>query len=435
MPPAWVTSTLLAALLGGLVVAAPTQARADDPPADAGIPDRAFEEGAPQPVWLEWTAPEDDERVEGPVGWVEVRGWAGVGNRVRHDVVIVIDVSGSTAVASGVDVDGDGTLGKRRRRLDPLRSYNPRHYSSDLDDTVLSAELVATRRLVSLLDPDRTRIGLVAFASGARILAPLGSDMERIDAVLRDLEGSFGSGSTNLAEAIARATEALQAGEISHERRRKTILVLSDGFPTVPGTPRLAAERALEEASAAVDLGVRLNTFALGLETAGTEDVYAVVARVSGGAYRRLDRPGEIIHELPRVDLADVAGVEIDNLTTGTTGRAVRVRPDGSFDGFLRLADGDNRIRVNARSDAGSERSDHRVVVFDEREPRDADEAAAFDERIRILKRTLAHRRVETELVNEIEAARAQRRALVIGVEDRDTAVSAGDDAPEGARQ
>jgi len=74
-------------------------------------------------------------------------------------------------------------------------------------------------------------------------------------------------------------------------------------------------------------------------------------------------------------------------------------------------------------------------VVFDEREPRDADEAAAFDERIRILKRTLAHRRVETELVNEIEAARAQRRALVIGVEDRDTAVSAGDDAPEGARQ
>lgn len=368
----------------------------------------------PQQVWLEWGRPEDGARVAGPVGWVEVRGWAGVGNPVQHDVAIVVDVSGSTAIASGTDVDGDGKLGRKRRHIEAWRTFNPRHYSSDPGDTVLAAELLATRRLVELLDPDRTRIGLVAFSGGARILAPLGSEPARIDGVLTDLEEAFGSGATNLAAAIGRAAEVLLAGDASGAERQKHLLILSDGWPTAPGSAVLAAQSALEAAQEAADAGIRIHTFALGLGDIGEDDVYAKVAALTGGHYRRLDEPGAIVNELPRVDLAEVAAVEIENATSGTEGRAVRVRPDGSFDGFLLLAPGENRVRVTARGDAGGVRTDERRVRFEARAPRDAEESAAFQRRMAELRATLERRRIETELVAEIEAARRQTRELEV---------------------
>ena len=233
-------------------------------------------EGARQ-IWLEWKTPQPEQRVAGPVGWIPVEGWAGVGDPIEHDVVIVIDVSGSTAIASGVDVDEDGTLGRQRRRRENWRNFNPRFLSSDPGDTVLAAELVATRRLVELLDPDRTRIGIVAFADGARILAPLGSDRGRIETVLHDLEEGFGSGATDMGRAIARGTEALLAGQTpageapGARARRMTLLVLSDGWPTAPVSPELAARAALDAAGAAAQSGIRIEAFGLGLESAGDQ--------------------------------------------------------------------------------------------------------------------------------------------------------------------
>ena len=65
-----------------------------------------------EPVWAELDAPRQGQVVREPVGLVEVRGWAGTGQRGSHDVVIVLDRTASTFEPAGVDVDGDGTIGR-----------------------------------------------------------------------------------------------------------------------------------------------------------------------------------------------------------------------------------------------------------------------------------------------------------------------------------
>jgi hypothetical protein len=168
----------------------------------------AADGGAPEePVWMEVDVPADGAEHVGPLAWLEVRGWAGVNRSGEHDVVVLVDVSGSTAYASGIDVDEDGKLGRASRRREAWRSFNPRYLSSDADDTVLAAELVATRRLVELLDPGRVRVGLISFHGRARLDALLGSRPERLAAALQRLDGSFGSGMTDMADALRLAVD------------------------------------------------------------------------------------------------------------------------------------------------------------------------------------------------------------------------------------
>lgn len=386
------------------------RAQAEDGPAPSEAdlePARSAEPTAEQQVWLELGAPEEGERREGRMEWVEVKGWAGVGTPVQHDLAMLVDVSGSTMWASGSDVDGDGKIGKKRRRIDRHRSFNPAHYSSDTGDTILAAELLATRKLVELLDPDRSRIGLISFSSGARVHAQVGTGAAGMAEALEELEQNFGSGMTNMAMAMEVAIESLRRA--GGEGRQKTMLILSDGYPTAPGSGREPAEAALLQAERARAFGVRIYTFGLGLEEADEDDIYARMASVTGGEYRRLDSPGEVVHELPRINLANVASVELQNLSTGVAGKAVRVFPDGSFDGFVKLAAGDNRIRVTARGDAGGASSVERIVFFDPREPRDAAEAKAFDAEIAVLKAKLDVRAIETQLATEAQAGRASR--------------------------
>jgi hypothetical protein len=294
---------------------------------------------------------------------------------------------------------------------------SPDLISSDRGDSVLAAELAASRRLVEVLDEGRTRIGIVSFSDGASILAPLGSDRAGIEAALKQLDEAFGSRGTDMGRAISRGAEALLAGQTpGGPPRRKTLLVLSDGWPTAPASPQLAAQTALEAASQAAESGIRIQAFGLGLQSAGGKetDVYAQIASRTGGRYRPLAKPALVIDELPKIDLADVAGVELANATTGAAGRAVRSRPDGSFDGFVLLAPGENKLRVTVRDDSGVSRSDERTVFFDERSPRSPEEAAAFDAKLRALRDTLEQRRLEAALAAEIEAARNQRRELEV---------------------
>lgn len=400
------------------VAAAPERERAADVWPDLR-PD--LEPVRPHPVirqqmWLELGAPDDDARLAGRIGWLEVRGWAGAGDPVQHDVVLLVDTSGSTAYASGVDVDGDGKLGRRSRSLDRWRSFNARKLSSDPDDSVLAAELVALRRLVELLDPERTRIGIVSFSGNARLEAPVGSEVGRVGETLERLDGMFGWGGTNLTHALALATAALEAAraEVLGDRRQ-SILILSDGYPTTP-------QSAFEGAVAAAADGVRIYTFALGEGELGADDVYVAIADVSGGSHARVQKPGEIIHELPRLNLANVAGIEIANASSGERGRAVRVFADGTFDGFVPLVPGRNEIRITARGDRGGLLEERRTVHFERREPRDAAEARRFEEREAAMRAALRARTVETELAVELGAARGpdreRARSLEVEVEE-----------------
>lgn len=371
---------------------------------------RAGDGSADQSVWVDLEQPAPGTRISSDIGWIEVEGWAGAGSAVEHDVVLVLDVSGSTAYASGVDVDDDGKLGRKRKRIDPQRSFNPRHYSSDPGDTVLAAELVATRRLLSRLDLERTRVGIVVFSSGADLVAPLGSDRDALDAVLRELDQGFGSGSTNLAGATRRARETLMLPTVSGKGRERSIVILSDGYPTSPGSEKLAASEAREAARQSASQGVRIFAFALGLEEIKADDVFAEMAALTGGEYIHLDVPGDIIHELPRINLSSVESIEIVNVTTGEPARAPRLFPDGTFDAFLELAPGDNRIRVEARGHAGGVRSVERSVFLDQREPLGDDEAREFAERDDRLRRELVRRSKEAALALEAARAREQQR-------------------------
>jgi hypothetical protein len=389
-----------------------------DAPARAAIPQE-------HQVWLELTFPSEGAVAAGAVDWVEVAGWAGSRETVAYDIAVVVDVSGSTVYASGVDVDQNGKLGKARRRRDNWRSFNPRHFCSDPGDTILAAELLATKRLVDLLDPNRSRIGLLSFADRGQLHAAVGSNREVFSEVLRALEMRFGSGWTNLAHATRLATETLLlASEGESDPPLRVILILSDGYPTFPGSKKKAAEAALEAAREAAALDVRIYTFALGLGEIREEDVFAKMAIVTGGEHVRVDKPGEIVQELPLINLAQVADVAIQNISADERGRATRILPDGSFDGFVKLQPGENRIRVTARAEGGAERSVERSLWFELREPRDEREAEAFAREREKLLGNLRVRTVEAELARDIRlkrrAQQAQSRKIEVSVDASD---------------
>ncbi|MGH0030139.1 MAG: vWA domain-containing protein [Myxococcota bacterium] len=358
-------------------------------------------------LWLEVEKPAAEPTPVVRTGWVEVAGYAGSRENGRFDVVIVLDVSGSTQYASGADVDGDGVVGERRRRIEPWRVFDPDDYCSDPGDTVLDAELVATRRLVERLDPHRTRIGLVAFSDLPRPRAPLGSSRELLDLVLDDLSGAFGAGPTNLAEATRLAVRMLrETGEDPARAPEPVVLILSDGYPTHPVSEERAAAEALAAADEAALAGVRVTSLTLGLDEPRDPDVFAQMARRTGGEHLRVVSPGDVVQALPTIDLARVAGLEIVNATSGERARATRVRPDGHYDAWVRLRPGENRLVVTARGHGGATRRAERVVVYDDGAPPDPAELARIQKAIEL-------RTLEIELEREVREAR-QRRVLTI---------------------
>jgi Mg-chelatase subunit ChlD len=360
-------------------------------------------------VWIDVEG-RDGRTVDVP--WLEVKGLAGAASGRAYDVVIVLDVSGSTQYASGADVNENGIVGVRKGPIRPWKVLPPNHYSSDPGDTVLDAERVATHRLIERLDPNYTRVALVAFSDLARMRAPLGSSRDLLGRVLDDLDGAFGAGPTNLARATRVATRILmEAAPRGGRATEKRILLLSDGEPTHPAPAKRAAAEALVAAREAQEAGIRLTTFALGADAPSGPDVFAEMAALTGGDHVRLSQPGDLVHLLPRVDLASVARVDVTNLSTGTAARAQRMRPDGRFDAFVKLEPGVNRLRFAAHGSAGGEARAEQTVVYD---PSNTDPGSLSD-----VQRALQQRTLELSLEREMRAAR-QKRALELHGEARE---------------
>ena len=199
--------------------------------------------------------------------------------------------------------------------------------------------------------------------------------------------------------------------------RDATILLLSDGAPTRPVYGSRAQQASIEAAQDAALAGVRVYTFAIGSEAEAALDVYRAMAATSGGRFERIERPADAIARLRRVDLADLAELRIENLTSGQPGRALRTFPDGSFDAFVPLERGRNQLRVTAVSADGSRAALERVVTY-RPEVEGGPEAAALAAQQRALLDELRRRTREMELWAEVEKGRAvQLRELEIGVE------------------
>jgi hypothetical protein len=355
---------------------------------------------------------------------IEVRGQAAARELSAHDLVLVLDVSDSSLLPSGWDVDGDGAAGTTSAALLAALDAKPdvppvvleRLRGADFDDSVLAAELAAARALVDRLD-GRYRVGIVVFSDRARVVAPLGASRDALEAAFTSIESDFHRElrGTNFGDAIAAAQLLLQpeaTGGASEPPagRDQSILLLSDGDPTLPPFGDRARQHALFAANAAAAGGVRIFPFELARAAKG-RGVLEEIAERSGGRFERLDRPGDAIARLRRTDLAGLDELRIANATTGRSVRALRTFPDGGFDGFVELAPGANRITFEARTSNGAVSRAERTVV--RRADGSRDEAAD-----RALLDELRRRTVETELWTRIEQQRrAPRREMELRVE------------------
>ena len=383
-------------------------------------------------AWLVVDAPAP-HRAQVDSSWLGVKGHGGTRRGSGHDVVIALDLSESTLEDTGVDLDGDGPAGRSDPELlawlenqlddDDL----PRRFRrQDFEDTVLAAELAAAAALVARLDPARFRVGLVVFSDDARVAAPMDAPREELAAALGALGRDFhhALGGTNFAAAVRRAHALLRPADpqAPPDDRLRSIVFLSDGAPTRPVRGNRAERYALDAAQAAGRDGVRLYAFAIGPEAEDAIDVMERMAGWTSGRLEQVSQPASIVARLRRLDLADLADVEVANATTGQPARALRVFPDGSFDGFVPLAPGRNRLRFEARADDGSRHVVERVVTY--RPASDAgvgtpDVAAAPAELMERLRDRTAEVEAWAELERERRDGPRQRRELEVAPERR----------------
>ncbi len=398
------------ALVVGLL-AGPLPARADAP-------------------WLELDAPrEPTSTVEGAL--IEIRGHGGERRGTGHDLVIAIDVSESTLADAGIDLDGDGPLGRTDpAMLDWLSGQEAgerlvrRFTTQDFEDTVLAAELMAAGALVDRLDPDRFRVALVAFAEDARVLAPLGAPRAQLAEAIGDLRQGFHleRKGTNFSAAVSRSHALLLPPPNVIDGRLRSIVFLTDGAPTRPVKGDRAERYALRSAMEAGIDGIRLFAFAIGPEAEAGLSVMEQMASWTSGRLESVSRPGRIVDRLRRLDLVGLAQMTVRNQTTGHDARALRTFPDGSFDGFVELAPGRNLLHFAARAEDGSLHALERVVHY--RAPAVAagprNEGSADDEGDPLLEE-LRRRTAELEAWADAEARRdragGQRRELELEVE------------------
>lgn len=347
---------------------------------------------------------------------VEVRGRAAPGGAAAHDLVIVLDASDSALLPSGWDVDGDGPDGRtepaRAARFAAQPELAARMREADLDDSVLMAEIAAARALLGRLDLGRDRVALVVFSDDAAIVAPLGRPRPVLDAALDELADhperwlrgtNFGAAIAEAQRALGDTVESLsQAGDTNKASgRRRSILFLSDGEPTLPAGRDMPRQHALWSAHAAAAAGIRIHAFALGDEASPGLDVFAELAAVSGGHFERLTEAGDAIARLPQTDLVGLDALRVVNATTGRAARALRTFPDGRFDGFVELAPGPNRLRVEAVASDGARATAERTIRRTAGTPDPQRLEALLDE--------LRRRTLEVELRAEMERTRRVR--------------------------
>jgi len=398
----------------------------------AGLVAAAARAEPPDPTFIQIVQPAEGELVRSLVPLVELVGAAGTGPRIRDNVVVALDISQSTFKPSGVDVDADGIVGTLRFKESTIDSGRMDgsylKWTSDYDDTVIEAALEAARVLLHNLDPATARAALITFRGEGKVAAPLGSPAEAL-AALEGMPPRMEATGTNLEDAVLDALKLLEPAEeqAAAERNvRRTVLVLSDGEPTVSNALRTRTEdrsvesrrarrAALRAARRALEQGVRIDGYAFGAERTELK-AFREVVEASGGFFYPVGLPGAVhfAHDPP--ELEGLASVAIRNLTSQAPARAVRTFRDGSFDAYVPLQDGRNLIEIRATLDDGTALRAVREITFETpAQPAKEDLDAA-----QALRETVSERTRETELVKEVRDRRPTRqRSLQVEVEKK----------------
>jgi Mg-chelatase subunit ChlD len=376
-------------------------------------------------------SPKDGSRITQEQSSVLVSGKVAtdLGRSPNVDIVFVIDISGSTSQYAGADFgdmgplpDNSGSFGLGMPQISVGGMGFGQPSFRNLRNSILAAEVAASRRLLLQLNSETTRVGVVTFGESAQVLQPLTHDFDRVRRVLDDVLRSGPYGGTNMAEGIRAAiTELIGIGR--SEKRPDTIKVeflLTDGFPTMPiGGGRRAApedtEFAINAARLAGKAGIKVHVFALGEEALSYPRAAVGIAKASGGTYTPVSRPADVLAVVENISLVGVDYVQVVNQTTGQKATQLRLAADGFFSSAVPVAQGQNQIDVFARASDGSTKRDSISIFYQPGNQRSLD-LEVFLEREKNLKleverlgKSPAEIQKETEKDREDSVGRSQQ--------------------------
>jgi Mg-chelatase subunit ChlD len=301
-----------------------------------------------------------------------------LGRSPNVDIMFVIDISGSTSQYAGADFgdlsqlpDNSSSFGFGTPQISIGGMGFGQPPIRNLRNSILAAEVAAARRLLLQLNSQTTRVGVVTFSEGARVLQPLTQDFDHVRRVLDDILRAGPYGGTNMAEGIRTAiTELIGLG--SSSKRTDSIKVqflLTDGFPTMPiGGGRSATPEdttfAINAARLAGKAGMKVHVFALGEEALSYPRAAVGIAKESGGTYTPVSRPADVLAVVENISIVGVDYVQIVNQTTGQKATQLRLAADGFFSSAVPVTQGLNQIEVFARASDGSTKRDSVSVYY-----------------------------------------------------------------------
>ena len=293
------------------------------------------------------------------------------------DIMFIIDISGSTSQYAGVDFgdfgqlpDSSSSSGFGRPQITiggfglgppPIRN---------LRNSILAAEVGASRRLLVQLNSQTTRVGIITFSEGARVLQPLTRDFDHVRRILDSILAAGPNGGTNMVEGIRTGISELM-GFGSSEKRAEAVkaeFLLTDGFPTLPiGRGRVTPEDtdlAINAARLAGKAGIKVHVFALGEEALSYTRAAVGIAHESGGIYTPVSRAADVLAVVENISVVGVEYVQIVNQTTGQKATQTRLAADGFFSSAVQVVEGRNQIDVIARASDGSTGRDSITVYY-----------------------------------------------------------------------
>jgi hypothetical protein len=287
--------------------------------------------------------------------------------------LFLLDISGSTAQHAGVNFPELIDLpplyvppAGQRPDVPVTGSSNNAGISGDpprfnLRNSIFAAEIVAARRILSQLDAQTTRVGVITFSDLARVRLPLTHDFDQVWKILDEVYRSGPRGGTNMVEGIRLGIkELLGLGASAHRAEAvKTQFLLTDGLPSLPigagkRSTREDTDLAINAARMSGKAGMKIQVFALGKEIVEYPYAAAGIARESGGTYVPLLRPADLLVAMESISAVDVSYIQVVNQTMGQKASRTRLGADGFFAAAVPLVQGPNQIEVSVRASDGS---------------------------------------------------------------------------------
>ena len=374
--------------------------------------------GAAEPR-VQILSPKDGSRISQDQSSIFVSGKVArdASRSVNVDIFLVIDVSGSTLMYAGANLgeadqppDSSG-FGTPQITIGGMTIGKPQ--LRNVRNSILAAEVAAARRLLLQLNSQTTRVGVLTFSEGAKLMQPMTYDFDQVRRVLDDILRAGPDGGTNMVEGIRMAITELMGLGVSQRRNDaiKVQFLLTDGFPSLPigggkrATPE-DTELAINAARLAGRAGIKVNVFALGEEALSYPRAAVGIARESGGTYTPVLRPADVLAAVENISAVGVDFVQVVNQTMGQRATQIRLAADGFFSSAVPVVEGQNRIEVVARASDGSTGRDTITVIYQSGNQKSL-ELEVFLEKERKLKLEVERLgRSPTEIQREVERNR-----------------------------